>query len=55
MKRFVDILKAVCPIGAAIMIYVTVIRAIEGDGNILLFVLADGWNLVIGSLVKTFY
>ena len=23
--------------------------------KILLFVLADGWNLVIGSLVKTFY
>ncbi len=23
--------------------------------KILLFVLADGWNLVIGQLVKTFY
>ena len=23
--------------------------------KILLFILADGWNLVIGSLVKTFY
>ena len=23
--------------------------------KILLFVLADGWNLIIGSLVKTFY
>ena len=23
--------------------------------KILLFVLADGWNLVIGGLVKTFY
>ena len=45
MKRFVDILKAVCPIGAAIMIYVTVMRAIEGDGNILLFVLASVFAL----------
>ncbi len=23
--------------------------------KVLLFVLADGWNLIIGSLVKTFY
>jgi len=23
--------------------------------KILLFILADGWNLIIGSLVKTFY
>mgnify|MGYP003315596107 CR=1 FL=1 len=23
--------------------------------KILLFVMADGWNLIIGSLVKTFY
>ena len=23
--------------------------------KILLFILADGWNLVIGSVVKTFY
>ena len=23
--------------------------------GILLFILADGWNLVIGSVVKTFY
>ena len=23
--------------------------------KVLLFVLADGWNLIIGNLVKTFY
>ena len=23
--------------------------------KVLLFILADGWNLVIGNLVKTFY
>ena len=29
--------------------------AISMPFKILLFVLADGWNLVIGNLVKTFY
>jgi flagellar biosynthetic protein FliP len=28
---------------------------ISAPFKILLFVLVDGWNLVIGSLLKTFY
>jgi len=28
---------------------------ISAPFKILLFVLADGWNLVVGSLVKSFY
>ena len=31
------------------------ILSLLGGSIILLFVLADGWNLIIGNLVRTFY
>ena len=47
MKRFTYLLKAVCSIGTAILIYVTVIRATEGGDNILLYVLASVFAVVL--------
>lgn len=41
MKRFLDVLKAVCSIAAAIIVYITVIKITEGDANILLYAVAS--------------
>ena len=41
MKRIVDVLKYLCSIGAAIVIYVTVLRATEGKTDILMYVVAS--------------
>ena len=41
MKRVVDVLKYLCSIGAAIVIYITVLRAAEGKENVLMYVVAS--------------
>ena len=41
MKRIIDILKYLCSIGAAIVIYITVLRATEGKEDILMYVVAS--------------
>ncbi len=41
MKRIIDVLKYLCSIGAAIVIYITVLRAAEGKTDILMYVIAS--------------
>ena len=41
MKRLIDVLKAVCSIGAALVIYMTVMKIVDGDENMLLYILAS--------------
>ncbi len=41
MKRIIDILKYLCSIGAAIVIYVTVLKATEGKEDVLMYVVAS--------------
>ena len=40
MKRFSDVLKSVCSIGTAIMIYICITKAVEKNAHILLYVTA---------------
>ena len=47
MKRFSYLLKAASSIGTAILIYMTVIRATEGKNDILLYVLASVFALIL--------
>ena len=49
MKRFVDILKAVCSIGTAIMIYMTIMRAVGQGEDIILYVLASVFALAFSA------
>ena len=41
MKRIIDVLKYLCSIGAAIVIYITVLKATEAKENILIYVVAS--------------
>ncbi len=59
MKTFVDVMKAACSVGSAIVIYLTVMRAIDGDGAILIYILASVFSFAaavsffcISSLLK---
>ena len=49
MKAFVDVLKAACSVGSAIVIYITVMRAIEGDAAILIYVLASVFSFAAAA------
>ncbi|MBR6916149.1 MAG: hypothetical protein IKN36_07305, partial [Clostridia bacterium] len=49
MKTFVDVLKAACSVGSAIVIYITVMRAIEGDAAILIYVLASVFSFAAAA------
>jgi len=50
----IDLVVASVTLSAG-MIPVAPGRCLSAPFKLLLFVLADGWNLVIGSLVKSFY
>ena len=47
MKRISDLLKAVCSIGAAIMIYLTVIHVKENGAYVLIYVIASVFALAL--------
>ena len=47
MKRLADILKAVCSIATAVVIYMSVMKAVEGNENILLYIIASIFALSI--------
>ena len=47
MKRITDIIKYLCSIGSAIIIYLTVIRATEGGKDILLYVVASVFSVAL--------
>jgi len=41
MKRVIDILKYLCSIGAAIVIYITVLKATEGKEDMLMYIVTS--------------
>ena len=47
MKRVVDILKYLCSIGAAIVIYITVLKVAEGKEDILMYVVASVFSAAL--------
>ena len=47
MRRTADILKAVCPVAAAVMIYMCIMKIVDGDENILLYILASVFSAAL--------